>query len=53
MEVSLGTTLTMIEKVDEINGSLVSLVWLNLQWYDEHLTWDSYEWVSRILCDTL
>ena len=44
-----GTTLQMIEKIDEINGSLVSVVWLNLEWSDAHLTWDSYEWVSIIL----
>ena len=44
-----GTTLQMIEKMDEINGSLVSVVWLNLEWSDAHLTWDSYEWVSIIL----
>jgi len=44
VEVMFGTTLQMIEKIDEINGSLVSVVWLNLEWSDAHLTWDSYEW---------
>ena len=43
LTVRFGTTLQMIEKLDESSGSLTSYIWLNFEWTDEYLTWNESE----------
>jgi len=39
--VTLGATLHQIQKVDAKEGTLTTMVWLNLAWKDEFLVWNS------------
>ena len=41
MDVTLGLTLQSIINVDMDKETLTSLVWLNVQWNDPFLAWDS------------
>ena len=41
VNVTLGLTLQSILDVDMDKGTLTSLVWLNIQWKDPFLAWDS------------
>ena len=43
VDVRFGTTLQMIEKLDESSGSLTSYIWLNFEWTDEYLKWNASE----------
>ena len=41
VNVTLGLTLQSILDVDMDKGTLTSLVWLNIQWTDPFLAWDT------------
>nr|KAG5694689.1 hypothetical protein BaRGS_010015 [Batillaria attramentaria] len=57
VDVSLGLTLTQILDLDEKNQVLTTNVWLEAEWYDERLRWNSSDFDGitsiRIPCEKI